>query len=120
MAVTYTTAMKTDRMTATRDNLANGTVEILTSGDALLATFGLSASGGTVATDTWTLAFDATTVTASGTGTAAKAQIKTSGGTANITGLTVGTGSEDIVIDNTSISSGQDVAISGSATIQHA
>lgn len=45
MAVTYNTAVKTTRMTATRDYFANGTLEIQTSGDAVLATFGLSASG---------------------------------------------------------------------------
>lgn len=119
MAVTYATAVKTDRITATRDYFANGTLEILTAADALLATFGLSASGGSISTDTWTLAFDASTVTASGTGTASKAQIKDSLGNAHLTGLTVGTGSEDIVLDNTSINSGQDVTLS-SATIQHA
>lgn len=119
MSVIYATAIKTDRMTATRDNLANGTLEILTAADAVLATWGLSTSGGTVSGDTWTLVFDSNTVTATGSGTATKAQIKTSGGTANLTGLTVGTGSEDIVLDNNSINTGQDVTLS-SATIQHA
>ena len=49
MPVSYTTAIKTARMTATRDYHANGTVEILTAADAVLATFGLDAAGGTVA-----------------------------------------------------------------------
>lgn len=119
MAVTYNALVKTDRITATRDYFANGTLEILTSADAVLATFGLSASGGSISTDTWTLVFDNSTVTASGTGTAAKAQVKTSGGDAHLTGLTVGSGSGDIDLDSTSITSGQSVTLS-SATIQHA
>jgi hypothetical protein len=65
------------------------------------------------------LAFDAGSVTASGTGTAAAARIKTSGGTSNLTGLTVGTSGSDINLDSTSITSGQTVTLS-SATIQHA
>jgi hypothetical protein len=119
MAVTYTTAVKTSRMTATRDYHANGTLEILTAADAVLATFGLDAAGGTVAGAVWTLVFDASTVTASGTGTAAKAQIKNSGGTAGVTGLTVGTSGSDINLNSTSITSGQDVSLT-SATITHA
>jgi len=116
----YATAVKTARMTATRDQVASGTLEIGTAGMAsVLATFTLSASGGSVSTDTWTLAFTASTVAAGNTGTAAAAQIKTSGGTAVITGLTVGQGSGDISLDNTSIASGQNVTLS-SATIQHA
>lgn len=119
MAVTYNAAVKTSRMTATRDYFANGTLEILTAADAVLVTFGLSGSGGTVSTDTWTLALDASTVAASGTGTAAKAQIKTSGGSAHLTGLTVGTSGSNINLDSTSITSGQNVTLS-SATLQHA
>jgi hypothetical protein len=119
MAVTYNAAVKTARITATRDYFANGTLEIQTSGDAVLATFGLSAGGGSIAGDAWTLAFDASPVTASGTGTAAKAVIKTSGGSAHLTGLTVGTSGADIVLDNTSINSGQSVSLS-SAVITHA
>lgn len=118
MAVTYTTAVKTDRITATRDYFANGTLEIL-DGATVLATFGLSASGGTIATDTWTMTFDATTVTAGAAGTADGAQVKNSGGTVGLSGLTVATSGADVTIDNTSIASGQSVAIS-TATIQHA
>lgn len=119
MAVTYNTAVKTERMTATMDYFANGTLEILTAADAVLATFGLDAAGGSVAGAVWTLVFDASTVTATGTGTAAKAQIKTSGGSAHITGLTVGTSGSDINLDSVSITTGQSVTLS-SATITHA
>jgi hypothetical protein len=106
-------------MTATRDQVANGTLEILTAADAVLATFGLDAVGGTISGAVWTLVFDASSVTAGASGTAAKAQIKNSGGTALITGLTVGTSGSDINLNNTSINSGQTVTLS-SATITHA
>lgn len=120
MAVTYNVAVKTARMTETRDYFADGTLEIQTSADAVLATFALTAAGGTIDTDTWTLAFDASTVTASATGTAAKAVIKNSAAAAHLTGLTVGiTSSFDINLDSVSFTSGQDVTLS-SATIQHA
>ena len=118
MAVNYTTAVKTARMTSTRDHFANGTIEIR-SGSTVLAVFGLSASGGTIATDTWTLVLDAGTVAAIAAGTADNAVIKDSGGTADLTGLTVDTSGTDVILDNTNIAIGQDVTLT-SATIQHA
>ena len=123
MAVTYDTATKTARMTATRDEMANGTLELLAADDTVLAIFGLSATGGTISTDTWTLVFDASTVqgeSGAGAGTdATKAQIKDSGATARLTGLTVSTSGADINLDNVNIANGQDVELT-SATIQHA
>lgn len=123
MAVTYNTAVKTDRMTATRDYFANGTLELLSAGDTVLAIFGLSTSGGSISGDEWTLAFDSGTVSGesgASTGTdATKAQIKTSGGDAHLTGLTVGTSGADIILDNVNIAEDQDVTLS-SAVIQHA
>jgi len=119
LAVTYNAAVKTSRMTATRDYFADGSLEILTAGDALLVTFGLSASGGTISGAVWTLVFDASTVNAGATGTAAKAQIKTAGGSAHVTGLTVGTSGSDINLISTSITNGQPVQLTA-ATITHA
>lgn len=119
MAVTYNVAVKTARMTATRDYFADGTLEIRDASNVVLATFGLSASGGSILNDVWTLAFDAGTVAAGAAGVAQNAQIKTSGGSAHLTGLTVGTSASDIILDNLSIASGQNVALS-SATITHA
>lgn len=120
MAVTYDTTIKDARMTATRDAVADGTLEIGTAAMAsVLVTFGLSVSGGTISSGVWTLTFDASTVAAANTGTAAAARIKTSGGTSRITGLTVGTSGSDINLNNTSINSGQDVTLT-SATITHA
>lgn len=118
----YALPVKTARMTATRDQVANGTLQIGTAGMAVvLAEFGLSTAGGTIAGDTWTLELDATTVDAIGSGTAAAARVRDSGGVARITGLTVGlTGSgADMQLDAVTITAGQDVILTG-ATIQHA
>jgi hypothetical protein len=120
MAVIYDNTTKVARMTATRDQVTSGTLLIQTAADATLATFTLTNPGGTIAgAGVWTLAFAAGTVSASGTGVAAKAVIRNSGGTARITGLTVGTSGTDIILDNTSINSGQNVTLT-SATITHA
>ena len=118
MAVIYNAAVDTPRMTATRDYFANGTLEIMTAADAVLVTFGLSAGGGSISGSVWTLTFDADTVAASATGTAAKAQLKTSGGSAHLTGLTVGTSGADIIVSTTSFNSTQNVTII-SATVTH-
>lgn len=124
-APTYDATVKTARMEATRDAVADGTLELLSAADDVLAIFTLSATGGTVSGAVWTLAFDSSSTTgeaAASTGTnAAKAQIKNSGGTARITGLTVGvTGSgAGVELDNVSIASGQTVTLS-SATVTHA
>ncbi|WP_245520954.1 MULTISPECIES: hypothetical protein [unclassified Mesorhizobium] len=105
-------------MTAIRDAVADGTLEILDAADVLLVSFGLSASGGNVVGSVWTLAFDASTASAGAAGTAAKAQIKNSGGTAKITGLTVGTAATDVVLSSTTIATAQNVILT-SATITH-
>lgn len=119
-AFTYSAEVKTARMTATRDQVADGSLEILdTNGTTVCATFGLSSSGGTVSGSTWTLAFDATTVTASASCTAASARIKNSSGSARITGLTVGTSGSDINLNTTTIGSGANVTLS-SAAFTHA
>lgn len=122
MSVIVNVAVKTDVMTAMRDHFANGTLEIQAANGNVLAIFGLTSDGGTVSGDTWTVQFDANTVygeSVAGTGTAAtKAQFKTSGGAAHLTGLTVALSSADIILDNVSIASGQAVTMN-SATIQH-
>jgi hypothetical protein len=122
MSVIVSTAIKTGVMTAMRDYLAGGTLELQAANDDVLAIFTLTETGGTVSTDTWTIAFEANTVNgesvAAGGTAATKARFKNAGGTVSITGLTVALSSADIILDNTSIASGQDVTIS-SATIQH-
>lgn len=118
MPVTYSTAARAARMTATRDACANGTLEILTAADAVLASIGLSPDAGTVAGGIWTLAFDGPAI-ATDSGAAARAQIKDAGGAVVLSGLTVGTSGADVTISNTSITTGQTVTVDA-FTVTHA
>lgn len=119
MPVAYTNNVKVTRMTATRDFFAGGTLEILTAADVVLAVFTLTAGGGTVAgAGVWTLAFVASSVSAIAGGVATKAQLKNSGGSVHLTGLTVGTTASDINLNNVNIVNGQLVDLP-SATITH-
>lgn len=125
MPVIYAAAVKTARMQATADRYDSGTIELLSAGDAVLAIFALGDQAAAVSGAVWTLNMSTgstTGETAASTGTdATKARIKTSGGTAEITGLTVGATSsgEDIELDNVNIADGQTVNLS-SVTITHA
>ena len=121
MAVTYSNDVKEDRMQAVGALLsAGGKIKIYTTGlGSLLSTHVLQASGESFTNGVWTMALVSATVTAGNTGTAAEATITDAADAVKISGLTVGTGSEDIVLDNTSINSGQDVTIN-SAVITHA
>lgn len=127
MAVTYTTAVKTARMTAVRDAWgASAKLEILHSdGTTILATFTLSATVGdsTVTSGAITIKFTGNSasqsVTAAASGTATTARIRTSGNTDIITGLTCGAGSGEVNLSTTTIGSGATVTIS-SGTITHA
>ena len=119
MPVNYNAAVKTARVTATRDYFANGTMEIQDAQGEALVIFELGETAGAISGDAWSLNFDAETIEAIRSGTAAKAVIKNSQGNAHITGLTVGESDADVTIDNTDINSGQSVTMS-SAVIQHA
>ena len=122
MAVNYTNAVKIARMGAvTTQAGATAVLEIGTSAmGAILASFTLNnpiaaaASGAGVLT----LSGFPKNATASATGTAAAARIRT-GGTDIITGLTVGTSGADVILDSVSITSGQTVTLN-SAAITHA
>lgn len=125
MPVIYHMAVKTARMTATRDSVANGSLEMLSAANTVLAIFGLAPAAGTVSNDIWTLELDDPDVNgevAAGAGTnATKARIKDSGGTVRVSGLTVGLpgSGADFIMVNTSITSGQEVGPT-SGSIQHA
>lgn len=128
MAVTYSPAVKTARMTAVRDQIdaggAAGKLEICTAGYAsVLATINLGYSGastGTVSGAVLTLAgFPRSDTAADASGTAAVARIRTSANADVITGLTVGLSGSDINLDSVSITAGQQVTIN-SAAITHA
>lgn len=125
MAVTYTTAVKTARMNAVKDQIdagaGAGKLEIGTTGMAsVLATITLDDPCGTVTNGV--LTFSGTPLSdtsADAGGTAAAARIRDSNNTDVVTGLTVGTSGTDIILDSTSITAGQTVTIN-SATITHA
>lgn len=120
MAVIYTTAVQNARLDAVTTEIgASGVLEIGTSGmGTVLASISLAnpaapaAAGGVL-----TFTMPRSDTSADATGTAAEARI-TDGTTDIITGLTVGTGGADIVLDSVSISAGQTVTIN-SATITH-
>lgn len=121
----YATSVKTARMTAVRDVIdagsAAGKLEIGTAGMAsVLVTITLDDPSGTVAGAVLTLAGFPKTVSATGTGEVAAARIRDSDDNDIITGLTVGISGTDLVIDNTSINSGQNVTINASPTVTHA
>lgn len=127
MAVTYSTAAKTARMSAVITQIdahatLPGTLEIGTTAmGTVLATFTLADPCGTAAAGVLTFDFDPdiSDTSADATGTAAAAQIKDGSGTVVISGLTVGTSGTDIILDSTSITAGQTVTLT-TGTITHA
>lgn len=126
MAVTYSTAAKTARMQAVIDQIDGGagagTLEIGTTGmGTVLAILTLADPSGTASAGVLTFDFDPdiSDTSANATGTAAEARIKDSNGTVIISGLTVGTSGTDIVLDSTSITTGQTVTLT-TGTITHA
>jgi hypothetical protein len=96
---------------------ADSVLEIGTSAmGTVLATFDIAATQPAAdASGVWTLDFDADTVVASGTGTAAAAQIRddTAAPSDTITGLTVTitSGGGDVELDGLGITSGQNVTL---------
>ncbi len=123
MAVTYTSAVKIDRMDAVIAAIGSaGKLEIGTAAMATtLAVFTLSSPSapGAAGAGVITFTMPKSDTNADDTGTAAAARIVTSADLDIITGLTVGVTAEDIVLDSASITAGQTVTIS-SATITHA
>lgn len=122
MPVTPSASVRTALITTLRDAVANGTLELMSAANQVLAVFQLSPSAGTVSGDVWTVEFFAAEVegeAAAGDGTTAtKAQIKGGSGATSISGLTVGlpASAADIKLINVSISHGQAVEMT-SATI---
>lgn len=134
MSVVYSSTLKNNRMqlvadlvagktqaastgTATAGSLVIGTSS-LSGATGVLVTFTLGTTPGTVSAGVLTISGTPLTVTASGTGTAAKAELRDNSGNVIVSGLTVGTSSADIIINATAISSGQSVTLS-SGTITH-
>jgi hypothetical protein len=134
MAVVYSSTLKNNRMqlvadltagkvaaastgTAAAGSLVIGT-SALSGGTGVLATIALSTTPGTVSTGVLTLSGVPLSVAASASGTAAKAELRDNGGNPIVTGLTVGTSAADIIINSTTITSGQTVTCTA-GTITH-
>jgi hypothetical protein len=121
MATNYSAAAKTTIMEAKLGLVPGGKLEILTAADAVLVVHTLATPAGSVTDDVWTLGFVAAGVAATGTGVAAKAQIKNAASAVVISGLTVGATSSgaNVELQNTNIAADQVVSYT-SATITHA
>lgn len=123
MAVTYSDACKEDRLQAVIALIDAGTagkLKIRDSSNTVLVTFTLADPSGTATSGVLTFDVDPDiAATASATGAAANAIITDSADTTVVSGLTVGTSGTDVIIDNTSITSGQTVTLT-SGTITHA
>lgn len=134
MAVTYSATLKNNRMqlvadlvagktaasstgSATAGSLVIGT-SALSGATGVLVTFTLSSTPGTVSGGVLTISGTPINATASGTGTAALAELRNNSGTVICSGLTVGTSGTDIIINTTAVSSGQSVSLT-SGTITH-
>jgi hypothetical protein len=123
MSVSYANALKDTRMsavvTAIDAQSGVGYLEIGTAGmAALLVSINFQKPSFTEASQAITMAGAPKSGVATATGTAAAARIKDSAGTVQVSGLTVGTSGTDIVLNSTSITSGQTVTLT-SAVITH-
>jgi hypothetical protein len=122
MAVNYDNTTKNNRLQAVIDRIGSGGfLRIGTTGmGTVLATIPLASPAfATPAGGAMALAGTPLTDTAAdATGAAAEASIVTSGGTAIISGLTVGTAAANINLNSTAIQVGQEVRIT-SGTITH-
>lgn len=124
MALNYSVAVKNARLQAVVD--AIGTAGVLVIGtSALSGATGVLASvpfanpAFNVSAGAMTTNSLPRTTTATAAGTAAKAEIRTSGGVVVASGLTVGTSGTDVIINATAISVGQTVQVTV-GTITHA
>jgi hypothetical protein len=114
MPIVYSEAVKNSRLQAVVDAIgAAGVLVIGTSAlsgaTGVLVSIPLATASFTVASGAMSLTDLPRTATASATGIAAKAEIRTSGGTVVMSGLTVGISGTDVIINSTAISSGQTV-----------
>lgn len=135
MSIAYNSTLKSNRMQDVCDAIDSKTRAAWTgaaaAGSLVIGTSALSGATGVLVTFTLpTPAFTESggvitlqgvplTAAASATGTAAKAEIRNNAGTVIVGGLTVGTSGADIIIGNTSITSGLSVNCTA-GTITHA
>lgn len=127
MPVIYSADTKNARMNATRSACANGDLQLLDSGGAVLVTHGLDATAGSVSGAVWTIALDAATVAATAAGNIATARVRDSTGAVRVSGLTAGVNPPepdprlfDVGVDNANVAIGQQVTFTAPLTITHA
>jgi hypothetical protein len=120
MTIVYSTAVKNNRMTQV--NTALGAAGVLVIGTSalsgatgVLATVPLANPAGAVAGGVLTLGGMPRSATATAAGTAAKAELRDSGGTVVASGLTVGLSGADIIIGTVTISVGLTVQLNSGA-----
>lgn len=127
MSVVYNQALKNTRMIAVRDKIAASAsaadIQIATSNGFgsttdILVTIPFADPESTVVSDVLTFSSLPVSALASFTGTANQARIRDGSDSVIITGLTVGTSATNIILNTTSIESGQLVRID-SGTITH-
>lgn len=135
MAVVYRSGLRTNRLNLVLNELGSaaapsiqttgtsagslviGTAD-LSGATGVLATIPLDTTPGTVSGDTLTIAGLPKSVTATASGTAAKAELRNNAGVVVVSGLTVGQASADIIVSGTVIASGQLFQVTG-GTITH-
>lgn len=134
MSVVYSTTLKNNRMqlvadliagkvaaastgTASAGSLVIGT-SALSGATGVLVTYTLGTTPGTVASGVLTVSGTPLSAVATGTGTAAKGELRDNAGNVICSGLTVGTSGTDIIINATAVSTGQTVTLT-SGTITH-
>jgi hypothetical protein len=131
MAVNYSATLKTNRMQLVADLIAGktaaastgsataGSIVIQDAGSVVLATIALPTTPFTVSGAVATLqGVPLSDTSADASGTASKAEIRNNGGSAIVTGLTVGVSASDINLTSTAVTVGQTVTIT-SGTITH-
>jgi hypothetical protein len=134
MTVSYAATLKTNRMQLVPDLIASKVAAASTgtasAGQLVIGTAALSGATGvlatialptvplTVAGAVATLQGVPLSAVASATGTAALAEFRNNAGTTVVSGLTVGTSATDIILNSTSITSGQTITVN-SGTITH-
>lgn len=124
MAVNYSSAIKTSRMTQVLNAIDAGAgagyMEICTSGyGTVLATITLNDPCGTVVGDVLTFTMPQSDTSADATGTAVIARIKDSAGNICVSGLSVGTTGTDVVLASVSLTVGYVVTLNSGSLVHY-
>jgi hypothetical protein len=134
MGLIYGSAVRTPRMNVVRDLIDSKTIGAATgagsAGTLVIGTSSLSGATGVLATitlpnpassvsgDVLTLLGVPLSATASASGTAAKAEIRNNAGTVVVGNLSVGTSASDVIVNTTTVTSGQTVTVTA-GTVTH-